>query len=71
MDKIINKSYRETKNVPEYLVAFIISVTIYILDPKSERIQINENAIKPLLKRYLVSLPNSFANLYNISKHYK
>ena len=44
---------------------------MYILDPKSGQIQINENSIKPLFEKNLVSLSEHFANLYNISKHYK
>ncbi len=71
MQIIIKKSTHGTKNITECHVAFIMSVTMYILNPKSENIKINEEKIIPLFKKNLVSLFEGFANLHNISKHYK
>lgn len=71
MENIIKKSSCGTKNISECHAAFIMSVTMYILNPKSEYIKINEEKIIPLFRKNLVSLFESFANLHNISKHYK
>ena len=71
METIIKKSSSGTKNISDCHKAFIMSVTMYILNPKSEHIKINEEKIVPLFEKNLVSLSEGFANLHNISKHYK
>ena len=71
MQTIIKKSTHGTKNITECHAAFITSVTMYILNPKSEYIKINEEKIIPLFEKNLISLFEGFANLHNISKHYK
>ena len=71
METIIKKSSSGTKNISECHKAFTMSVVMYILNPKSEYIKINEEKIIPLFEKNLVSLFEGFAKLHNISKHYK
>jgi hypothetical protein len=71
MQTIIEKSSHGTKNITECHVAFIMSVAMHILNPKSALIKIDEEKIMPLFNENLVSLSEGFASLRNISKHSK
>lgn len=68
MSKILNNLWKGgKKNGPRVQIAFAISVCETVLDPNNTFVSINEDIIKPILKKNLVSFLNLYCKYSNIS----
>ena len=55
MFQIIEKIWREKKNIPKIQIAYAISICEMLLNPNNLIIQVSEEIIKPKLARNHVS----------------